>query len=96
MSLMFQPTLNTTSARIDLYNLVTTNPDATFFLKYIGCDEVDFGIYTNDILVIDRSLNPKLNTLVVGYLDGEFKLKKLEKGVDFEVWGVVKYVIHKV
>ena len=35
------------------------------------------GIYNNDLLIIDRSINAKPGHIVVAILDGEFTLKRL-------------------
>jgi len=37
------------------------------------------GIYNNDLLIIDRSINPNPGHIVVALLDGEFTLKRLIK-----------------
>ena len=40
------------------------------------------GIYHNDLLIIDRSINPNPGHIVVALLDGEFTLKRLIKKQD--------------
>ena len=37
------------------------------------------GIYHDDLLIIDRSINPNPGHIVVAVLDGEFTLKRLIK-----------------
>ena len=35
------------------------------------------GINTGDIMIVDRSLNPKHNDIVLAVIDGEFTVKRL-------------------
>jgi DNA polymerase V len=39
---------------------------------------IDAGLHDNDLLVIDRSLEPENNKIAVCYLDGEFTVKRLK------------------
>jgi DNA polymerase V len=75
------------------------------------------GIFSGDVMVVDRALEPKNNTIVLAVLDGEFTVKRIQKKGDelylkaenkdfksiqiteemnFQVWGVVTHIIHKV
>ena len=38
---------------------------------------IDTGLDDNDLLVIDRSLEPANNKIAVSFLDGEFTVKRL-------------------
>ena len=40
---------------------------------------IDIGIFSGDILVVDRSLKPKNNHVILCVLDGKFLVKKLSK-----------------
>lgn len=44
---------------------------------------IDAGIYDGDILIIDKSLDPRNGDMAVCYIDGEFTIKhiKIEKTV---------------
>ena len=74
------------------------------------------GIYSGDILIVDRSLEPSDKKIVVAVVNGDFTVKRIKKtqdklylmpenpvynpieinqDMDFEIWGVVTYVIHK-
>ena len=69
----------------------------------------------NDILIVDRSVTPKHNDIVIAILDGEmtvkrialdndqvvlipendhYKPQKISEEMDFEIWGIVKHVVH--
>ena len=63
---------------IDLNKELIHNPAATFYGKVVGDSMVDANVHEGDILVIDRSLEALDGCMVVGYLDGEFTLKRLD------------------
>ena len=67
---------------IDLNKYLIKNPISTFFLRVSGNSMNNAGIYNNDILIIDRSINPNPGHIVVALLDGEFTLKRLVKEKD--------------
>ncbi|WP_269610256.1 LexA family protein [Prochlorococcus marinus] len=67
---------------IDLNKYLIKNPISTFFLRVSGSSMNNAGIYNNDLLIIDRSINPKSGHIVVALLDGEFTLKRLIKKQD--------------
>ena len=67
---------------IDLNKHLIRNPISTFFMRVSGNSMNNAGIYNNDLLIIDRSINPKPGHVVVALLDGEFTLKRLIKKKD--------------
>ena len=67
---------------IDLNKYLIKNPISTFFLRVSGNSMNNAGIYNNDLLIIDRSINPYPGHIVVAILDGEFTLKRLIKEKD--------------
>jgi DNA polymerase V len=101
---------------LDLNELLISHPSATFFVRVAGDSMKGAGIFSGDVLVVDRSLEATDNRIVVAILEGEFTVKRLKlsegrvslvpenpaypilqikEGSDFQVWGVVTYVIHK-
>ena len=40
---------------------------------------INVGIFDNDILIVDRSLDPKRQSIVIVSIDGELVIKKLMK-----------------
>ena len=64
---------------IDLNKYLIKNPISTFFLRVSGNSMNNAGIYNNDLLIIDRSINPNPGHIVVALIDGEFTLKRLIK-----------------
>ena len=67
---------------IDLNEYLIKNPISTFFLRVSGNSMNNSGIYNNDLVIIDRSINPNPGNIVVALLDGEFTLKRLIKEKD--------------
>ena len=62
---------------IDLNEALIRHPSSTFFLRVSGDSMVDAGIQHGDLLVVDRSLEPRPGLIVVAVLDGAFTLKRL-------------------
>lgn len=65
--------------RLDLNEHLIKNPPATFMLTVEGCSMIDAGIFEGDIIIVDRSLTPKHNDVVVAVVDGEHTVKRLYK-----------------
>ncbi|MFM8983508.1 MAG: LexA family protein [Spartobacteria bacterium] len=64
---------------LDLNEHLVANPASTFFVRVQGDSMRDAGICDGDILVVDRSLEPKDRQIVVAMLDGDFTVKRLRK-----------------
>ena len=71
--------------RISLDEELIHNKEATFFAKVTGQSMIGAGLDDNDLLVIDRSIEPENNKIAVCFLDGEFTVKRLRVERD-EVW----------
>ena len=76
------PAEDYTEPGIDINKYLIKNPISTFFLRVSGNSMNNAGIYNNDLLIIDRSINPNPGHIVVALLDGEFTLKRLIKEED--------------
>lgn len=64
---------------LDLNKMMIDHPAATFFVKVKGDSMLNASINDGDILVVDRALNIKKNSIVIALLDGEFVVKRLQK-----------------
>ncbi len=64
---------------INLNTYLIKNPISSFFLRVSGNSMNNTGIYNNDLLIVDRSINPKSGDVVVAILDGDFTLKRFIK-----------------
>lgn len=63
---------------IDLNKDLIRHPAATFYGRVVGDSMTGDGIDEGDILVIDKSLEPRDGDLAVCCLDGEFTLKRIK------------------
>ncbi|WP_435260798.1 LexA family protein [Tenacibaculum sp. nBUS_03] len=63
--------------RISLDEELIKNKEATFFARVSGQSMIGAGLDDNDLLVIDRSIEPANNKIAVCFLDGEFTVKRL-------------------
>ena len=70
------PAEDYTETPLDLNELLVTKPAATFFARAKGDSMEGAGIYDGDLLIIDRSLTPRNNQVVLAVLNGEFTLKR--------------------
>ena len=64
---------------LDLNDLLIENPTATFFVRVSGDSMEGAGIFNDDILVVDRSITPKDESIVVAAVYGELVVKRLKK-----------------
>lgn len=82
---------------IDLNKELTSSQDATFYVRIKGNGWENFNIHNQDVLVIDRSLKPRNNNLLLVIIEGDFDVIRLTKNNSkIELWGVITYIIHKV
>ncbi len=95
MTPLFQSAENVSHDRLDLYELVTFHPHATFYFRYEGFDLSELSIIKNDVLVVDKSVSPKIGSIVLINFDGEFVIQRFTAQEDVEIWGVVCHVVHK-
>jgi DNA polymerase V len=65
--------------RLDLNEKLIRNPSSTFFAKVSGHSMVNAGINDGDLIIIDKSLPAKNESILVCALNGEFTIKKLKK-----------------
>ncbi|GGD19701.1 LexA family protein [Hyunsoonleella pacifica] len=63
--------------RLSLDKELIKNKEATFFARVSGQSMIGAGLDDNDLLVIDRSLEPEHGKIAVCFLDGEFTVKRL-------------------
>jgi DNA polymerase V len=64
---------------LDLNELLVQKPAATFFVRAQGESMLGAGIYLNDILVVDRSLETVPGKIVICALNGELVVKRLKR-----------------
>ncbi len=62
---------------IDLNKELIHHPTSTFFLRANGTALTMSGIHDGDLLIVDRSIDPKPGQIVVTAIDGLFAIKRL-------------------
>lgn len=65
--------------KLDLNDFLIKHPAATFFVKVKGESMIKAGINSGDILIVDRSLEPRDKKIVIAVLDGDFTVKRVCK-----------------
>ena len=65
--------------RISLDEELVKNRDATFYARVSGESMVDAGLDDGDLLIIDRSLEPKNGKIAICFIDGEFTVKRIKR-----------------
>ncbi len=73
------------SESIDLNREIVRHPASTFYGRVSGDSMIGDGIDPDDIIVIDRSLEPRDGDLAVCCVDGDFTLKRIRLEAD-KVW----------
>lgn len=73
------------SQTIDLNKELIRHPACTFYGRVSGDSMKDAGLNDGDILIIDKSIQPRTGDMAVCYIDGEFTIKyiRIESSV---VW----------
>lgn len=64
-------------AKLDLTEHLVKHPCATYYIKAMGDSMIDYGIFSGDLLIVDRSLTPKVDDVVIAAIDGELTCKCL-------------------
>jgi DNA polymerase V len=64
---------------LDFNELLVSNPAATFAVRLAGESMTGAGLFPGDIAVVDRSIAPTNNCIVLALLDGEFTVKRYRR-----------------
>src|SRR6185312_9918020 len=64
---------------IDLNEQLILNKPATFFLRMNSEAMIEDGIFSGDILIVDRSVKAANNKIIVAIVDGELLVRRLQK-----------------
>jgi DNA polymerase V len=71
------PAADYEEGRLDLNRYLIKNPPATFFVRVAGDSMIGAGIHPGDLLVVDRSLEPRDKNVVIAALGGELTVKRI-------------------
>lgn len=72
--------------QLDLNELLIKHPTASFFVRVTGESMLNAGIHHNDILIVDRSLEPSNGKIVIAALNGQLTVKRLQKTSDGKIF----------
>jgi DNA polymerase V len=79
----FDAAANDCSERgIDLNEQLISNKPATFFFRMNGDAMTGAGIFSGDILIVDRSIINANGKVVIAILNGEMIVRRLEKTIN--------------
>ncbi|MFD1259274.1 LexA family protein [Entomomonas asaccharolytica] len=63
--------------KLDLTELLIQHPNATYYIRAVGDSMINDGIFNGDLLIVDRSLDPKIGDILIVAIDGELTCKRL-------------------
>lgn len=63
---------------LDLNEHVVQHPSATYYVRAEGDSMTNLGIFSGDLLVVDRALEPVHGDIVIAALNGELTCKVLD------------------
>jgi len=72
------PAADFDGSKIDLNKVLVKNFEATFYAKASGTSMIGAGIDDGDIMVIDRSLEPRDGKIAICFIDGDFTVKRIK------------------
>ena len=70
------PAEDFTELSINLNQVLVENPPATFMAYAEGDSMINIGIHHGDIVIVDRSLKPRNEDIIIAVLEGEFLIKQ--------------------
>lgn len=70
---------------LDLNKYLIKHPSSTFCARVRGNSMKNAGMHDGDIMIIDKSLEPKSDDIAVCWIDGEFTVKRILKEKDV-IW----------
>ena len=65
--------------KLDLNEYLVKHPAATFIVKASGPSTIEAGIFSGDLLIVDRSVTPKNDNIAIAAVFGDLTVKKLRK-----------------
>lgn len=71
------PAIEYAESTLDLHEYLVRNKSATFYFRVTGNSMIGARIFDGDMLIVDRSIEPKHRHIVVASVNGEFTVKRL-------------------
>lgn len=63
-------------SHLNLQNALIPRPAATYLMRVKGNSMTGCGIFSGDLLIVDRSLEPVDRSVIIAVLNGEFTVKR--------------------
>lgn len=79
------PATDYIEGNLDLNDYVVKHKASTFFVRVDGFSMINAGIFPDDILVVDRSLEAAHNKVIIAIVNGELTVKRLQI-INEEYW----------
>ena len=73
------PAENYIEEQLNLNKYLIKNKESSFFVRVSGDSMMNVGIFDNDILIVDRSLIPIRQSIILASIHGELVIKRLMK-----------------
>ena len=64
--------------KINLFHHLVPRPESSYFVMVRGKSMIGAGIMPGDMLVVDKSMEPRDGSIVIASLDGEFTVKRFK------------------
>ncbi len=64
---------------IDLNEQLIKNKPATFFMKVSGSSMINAGIFSGDVVIVDKSIKASNGKTVIAVVDGEMLIRRYEQ-----------------
>ncbi len=71
------PAANYMKKGLDLNEFFIKHPSATFYMRVTGDSMSGAGIQSEDMLIVDRSVKPTDDKVVIAILNGDFMVRRL-------------------
>jgi len=69
--------IHTTDGTMDLNTELIKHPVSTFYVRATGTSMIGAGIHPDDLLIVDRSLEPVDKKVIIAVVNGELTVKRL-------------------
>lgn len=79
--------------RLNPLDILVKNTFTTYFIRASGNK---YEINDGDILVVDKSLEPEENKLIIVEQNGRLEIDKFQMKSNKIIWGIVTFIIKKV
>lgn len=71
------PVDDASAQNFDLAAHLVRRPESTYFVRVSGDSMIGAGIFSDDILIVDRSIEAKDGDVIIAIVDDEFTVKRL-------------------